>query len=676
MAATFTELLPTQASSLSGHRPEIDGLRALAVIPVILFHLGVRGVSGGFVGVDIFFVISGYLISSIIFDGLARGTFTITGFYERRVRRIFPALYAVIGFCILASIALLLPIQLQLFGGSAAAISLFSSNFLFLRQSGYFDAVSSQKPLLHTWSLAVEEQFYLFFPLLLLLLRRRRQRTVAAVLAVMGVLSLIFSIWFARAFPAAAFYLLAPRAWELLLGGVLAIGVKRKQPDGRISNVAAWAGALLILFSIFVYSRDTAFPGEAALAPCSGAGLIIFAGIGSRVNRGSPVVLRLLSLPAVVFVGLISYSLYLWHWPLMVFSTWYLDRNLNGFEQGLVFAATFGMAVLSYYFVEIPFRASSKRFSRRFMFRAAAAAICSVMLIGLALRQTKGLPQRMDAGTVKLAAGTWDWDHTQDRCFGMEVETLATSGPCVLGKAGAAPSFLVWGDSHAKMLFTVVGQQAALRGEAGMTAAEPDCPAMLGVWRNDRVNPRHCRAFNDVMESYAARHPEIKTVMLVSRWALYAEGTRVGSDAGTSVYLADVESREKSYAENFRVFQRGMERTVRRLQAVRKQVVIFADVPEVSSLPPESLAKARWFHRTSDIRPKVADYIAREKPVEDVFRGLEQRHQVGVIYPSDLLCGTRYCAVEADGRSLYLDADHLSQAGTSKIAPVLGKLFR
>ncbi|WP_103174942.1 acyltransferase family protein [Paracoccus sp. SY] len=331
------------------YRPEIDGLRSVAVLPVILFHAGVGIFSGGYVGVDVFFVISGYLITTIILGQIVEGRFSLLDFYNRRSRRILPALFLVIACTIPPAFLLMLPSQFQDFSQSVAAVSIFSSNILFWLESGYFSAAAELKPLLHTWSLAVEEQYYVLFPLLLLGLWRLGARTALLILGAIFAASLVASQVLATRAPGANFYLLPSRAWELLAGSLCAIWIIR---SGRSGNaLLSTLGLALILASIFVYDSDTPFPSIYALAPVGGTALIIlFADAGTPAGR-------LLSMRAPVFIGLISYSAYLWHQPLFALArlAHHDQEPPLALMMGLA-VASLGLAFLSWKYVEQPAR--------------------------------------------------------------------------------------------------------------------------------------------------------------------------------------------------------------------------------------------------------------------------------------------------------------------------------
>ena len=294
------------------YRSDIDGLRAVAVLPVVAFHYQFLSFfSGGFVGVDIFFVISGFLITKIIYDDFGHGKYSIIDFYNRRIRRIFPALYAMFFAILIFSYAVQFPSEVNSVGKSIISSVFFVSNVFFYNSAGYFDGGLSSNPVLHTWSLSVEEQFYIIFPVIMFLLRSTSASTRKKVLILLTLLSFIYSVIQTYIEPTAAFYLVQSRAWELMLGGLLAIGVFPKILNKYAIDVIAAAGFLAIACAVFMYSETTPFPGLAAALPCFGAAAIIYSG-----GCGRGLVYQCLSLPPLRFIGLISYSLYLWHWPL------------------------------------------------------------------------------------------------------------------------------------------------------------------------------------------------------------------------------------------------------------------------------------------------------------------------------------------------------------------------
>ncbi|PID45835.1 MAG: acyltransferase [Proteobacteria bacterium] len=359
------------------YRAEIDGLRALAVVPVVLYHAGISGFSGGFVGVDIFFVISGYLITSIILSEQANAQFTLAGFYERRARRILPALMLVTLLSSIAAWYLLLPNELVDYGQSVASVGVFASNILFWLQSDYFAAESEFIPLLHTWSLAVEEQFYLVFPLFMMATIAWLKRRRLLVLGIIGIISLLYCEWAWRNAAEANFFLIPSRAWELLAGVFCALYLQHHSLKQLvIRQVGGLLGLGLLLYSIFVFDKNIPFPSLYTLLPVLGTALIILC-VDSETMVG-----KLFSLPALVGIGLISYSAYLWHQPLFVFARMSSMDVLSVYLLLGLSALSFVLAFVSWRWVEQPFRNRSWLSQKQVLWMAGG---CSVVLVSLGM---------------------------------------------------------------------------------------------------------------------------------------------------------------------------------------------------------------------------------------------------------------------------------------------------
>jgi len=336
------------------YRPEIDGLRAIAVIPVILFHAGFDLFSGGFIGVDVFFVISGFLITSILISEIDEGNFSLARFYERRARRILPALFTMMAVCLPFAWLWLTPDDMKDFSESLIAVSFFSSNFLFWQESGYFDTATELKPLIHTWSLAVEEQYYVFFPLFLMFMWKRSRYRTKIILAIIGVVSLVLAQWGSRNSPIPTFFLLPTRGWELLMGSFVAFYLSAKESQ-KGNQYLSFLGLLMIGYSIFAYDKETPFPSVYALLPTVGAALIILfcsSGGGGGIHK-------ILSSRVCVGIGLISYSAYLWHQPLIAFSRIRFEAMDGDIIMLGIIPLSLFLAFLTWKYIETPFRSRS-----------------------------------------------------------------------------------------------------------------------------------------------------------------------------------------------------------------------------------------------------------------------------------------------------------------------------
>lgn len=678
MNASALEGVPgSRATALAGlarpafaYRADIDGLRALAVMPVLLYHAGFSAFGGGFVGVDVFFVISGYLITSIILEDLEAGRFSILSFYERRIRRIFPALFTVLLACTVVAGLILLPDDLKDFGQSVAAATLFGSNILFWEETGYFAGAADEKPLLHTWSLAVEEQFYVVFPLVLLMLARSGRRCVAATAAIL-LLSLGLAVWAVPNAPEAAFYLAPMRAWELMLGALLAMGVPPAPARPWVRDGLSLLGLGLIVWSVLSFSAETAFPGLGALPPCLGAALVIHAGAGGQSLAG-----RMLSWRPIVLTGLVSYSLYLWHWPLLVFAELLALRELGTAEAIGVLLLSGLLATLAWRYVEQPFRRRGF-LSRPRLFAGAGLAMASALAAGAFLHLTDGLPSRLPDEVARLAAGARDRNPNRRDCFEPSIEAVRSGDLCRIGAEGEMPpTFILWGDSHAEAISAAVGSVAARAGRVGVFAGGAGCPPLLGVQPkgNDAQSVRQCPAFNDAVLELV-RRSRIDTVILAAHWAWYATGERYGREAERSVWLVEQETDPAAPSSNEAAFRLGLERTAITLRAAGKRVVIVAPVPEVGTTVPGTLALAAWMGRDLDIRPARDAFEARNAVPLAAMADLAGRSLATVLYPHAALCDAAACAVESGGRALYSDDNHLSLHGAAAIESILAPAF-
>lgn len=654
------------------YRAEVDGIRALAVLPVVLYHAGVPPFSGGFVGVDVFFVISGFLITSMISAEIGERRFSIVNFYERRIRRIFPALFALMLGVMIASLILMLPDDLRRLSRSAGAAAFFVSNILFWKESGYFADPGDTKPLLHTWSLAVEEQFYIFFPLFLMFMHRFLPGRLRAGVLVLALLSFAACIWGTMRVPDASFYLIVTRAWELMVGAWLALGSGR-QPAPKTGEFCAVAGLGLMAWAIFGFGKETPFPGAYALAPCIGTALLIYGAQPPESRVGA-----LLRSRPFIFFGLISYSLYLWHWPLMVFSRYVAMRELNPAETVGVIAASVLLAWLSWKFIEAPFRKRDGMFRRPGLFAASAAVMAGFAAFAIGGTLSAGwpqrLPERMEPALAEAGSKLRNADRS--RCMldlepgqGEAEEAISLQSLCRLGDAAAAPSFLLWGDSHAESVRAAMELEAQRSGAAGVFVGATGCPPILGVERYDQGKGRGCERFNEQVMTLLRDNPSIRSVVLLGRWALLASGKRYGLESGTEVALAP-----DGISGNAAIFDHGMTRTVQQLVGLGRMVYLVSGVPEVGVYVPQALLKAQWYGRPTEISPTTEAYLARNAHILGLFNSLAGEG-VKILHPYKTLCSSERCAVEQGGVPLYADEHHLSVAGARAIHAVFEPVF-
>lgn len=649
------------------YRADVDGLRAIAVLSVLLFHGGSGLFSGGYVGVDIFFVISGYLITTIIVREIDAGNFSIARFYERRARRILPALASMVVATLVAGAFLLTPEALTELAKSTVYASLFSSNLLFYLTSGYFDTPANVRPLLHTWSLAVEEQYYIFFPLLLILIARFGARRYARWLVSLGLLSFGACAVITHFHPSAAFYLIPTRAWELFIGSVLSLNVFPAPRSRRVREIAAALGLALMAWAIFGYSSATAFPGVAAAMPTVGAALVIYAGCG-----GDSFVSRMLSVRPMVFIGLISYSLYLWHWPVIVYTRLYTIDSPSPVQIGAMLVFIFAVSILSWRYIETPLRKKRLLATPAPLFKASAATLLVLLCGGLALVLTHGLPDRYGTSFAAHFADDPEWTHW-GKCEAAFDTKAGVDSLCDLGVHGGTPSFVLWGDSHARALASGVALSATRQGLTGKLASEPACPPLAEIERKGRTS---CEAFNQAVLRMLGQAPHIKTVILVARWALSAQGTRYRNESGEPVHLVDLDAPRGAHSSNARLVELGLTRTIEKLRRLGKSVVVVRTIPEIGFDVPAAFFVAHATGRNANalIAPALAAYRKRTANVAALLKRIAASQPVTFVDPAHYLCSDA-CEVVRSGQLMYRDDDHLSTYGSKYLATAFSKVF-
>lgn len=637
------------------YRPDVDGLRAVAVLPVVLFHAGVPGFGGGFVGVDIFFVISGCLITGLIADEIRQGRFSVANFYERRIRRIVPALAVMLLVCSVVASAVLLPLDYAEFGRSVAAAALSFSNLFFWRQSGYFSDAAELKPLLHTWSLSVEEQFYIVLPLVLLAMawlfrgRGAQRWTVAGVLVLLAG-SFALSVLGLERHPDAVFYLMPTRAWELLLGALLGLGAV---PPARRAWVYEAAGALglgLIGWAVFVFDPMTAFPGPNALVPCLGAALVMYAGTGVGRGGGLPLASRLLARRGPVFVGLISYSLYLWHWPLLVFAHYTTFGPLGPAALAGVLAVTAVVSVLSWRFVERPCRTGPWLRGRR-AFAHGAAVLALLLAFGGWTIASNGWATRFDPQVSRVEALADSRNRDYVACKDRDPAHVLSGDLCTVGAADAAGEpWLIWGDSHVWAMLHLFDEAFRQAGARAIVASYDGCVPLFGLSRVHYQGP--CRAIADSVDRLIAREG-VRRVVMAAYWTGYYRDTLQVDDTVTG---------PGDGATTARVLNRGLVRTVDRLVARGIAVYVADPLPGARWNAPRALAAAAAWGRPIDPAYSLAEYQAMNR---DFFQTVDALGGAvrGRLSLWTLLCDGGRCRTEDDGGlPLYFDTNHPARA--------------
>ncbi len=638
-----------------GYRHDIDGLRALAVISVLIFHAFPGALQGGFVGVDIFFVISGYLISSIIFERVEEGRFSFIWFYARRARRIFPALGAVLAATMIAGWFLLTPAEIVSLGTHALASALFVENLLLWSEAGYFDAASHLKPLLHIWSLGIEEQFYLAFPITAWAIFRWRVPLIPA-LVVLFLLSLAASIITTERSETMAFYFPHTRMWELLAGSLLAALTLPRLP------ALSFVGLAAIIVSLAAFGAHTTFPSGWAAIPVAGAVLVIAGGPDSPVNR------MLLANPVVAYVGRISYPLYLWHWPLLSFLFIMEGEDISAEAKWGALLLAFALAAITYHAMERPLRLG------RALYRpalASTAALLVIVALGGVWQQSDGFPGRFPEIAAQAAPLT-DWPHEyQPPC----VHRYGFDTYCRQTVPDAEPQVLVLGDSHANTAYFGFAELAERAGLPTLNIGEGGCLMAFDTATFLPNEPDPCKEDINAMLQWAVNAESIDTIILAQRWAYYRSGTGVlPADYYEGRKIVWEKAPTLGQAETF---DRTITETLTRLVESGKHIIVVYDWPELGFDPRECL----------DIRPfrlwEQADepecglpssrVEQRQRGYRQTFAELEQHFggAVEFVDPLPLFCGPDLCAAMEGDEFLYRDDDHLTKRGSRRIAPLL-----
>jgi peptidoglycan/LPS O-acetylase OafA/YrhL len=657
---SHTACAPTKkliASPLQGrpnapaYRPDIDGLRAIAVSAVLLFHARF-GLTGGFVGVDIFFVISGFLITSLILkEAESREGFSILKFWERRIRRILPALITVIVTTVIAGWFILLPSHFQSLGSSVIAQAVFAVNFYFWRYSGYFAEAASRLPLLHTWSLAVEEQFYIFFPLLFLFQSKWKISSLRWVVGLSAIASLSLSIACTYLTPSAGFYLLPPRAWELLGGSLLALAPRKLNIPLWARELLGWSGLVAVGAAFWLYDDRTPFPGVAALLPCVGTMVLIWV---NGVALQPTTLVRLLSIRPLVFLGKISYSLYLWHWPILVYAWyWHEGPTLSLLLRVELLALSLVLAASSWKFVETPFRIRRFLPLRRdiFIFGASVPACCA--LVGAALILTHGMPSRFPESILQYDVSSGDkvWYPKPSVVLNSTLDAAQHGAFPSAGKTDGALQCLVWGDSHGMALFSVFDKLAVDSvcnvkfATHSATCPILDCtnPFVLGIELDTK-------SWNQSVLEYVRRE-RIPNVVLVARWPAYLKKVK-----------SDPEKRE--LAEKLKA-------TVIALREAGAKVWILKSVPEQPGDLRMSMMRFLLHRGSGVIGCSKANYI-KSSDLENEMLAPAASNGAVILDPFPIFFSNRETSlVESSGRLFYLDDNHVSPYGAMLLADLL-----
>jgi peptidoglycan/LPS O-acetylase OafA/YrhL len=629
-----------------------------------LFHGGVEFFSGGYVGVDVFFVISGYLITQIILAEIDGNKFTIMGFYERRARRILPALLIVIIACLPFAWAWMLPHQLKDFFQSILGVGLFSSNILFWREAGYFAAGVEAKPLLHTWSLAVEEQYYVLFPLLIWLAVKKAGRLGAVLsISVLAAISLVACGWGSVYAPDANYYLLHSRAWELFAGS-LAVFARPQQRPG-LNNLLSGLGVGLILYAVLTFDANTPFPSLYTVAPVLGTVFIILYG------QSGTIVAKILSMKGFVAIGLISYSAYLWHQPLFAFARVRRIAEVDPNVMHVLIVCVFVLAYLSWRFVEQPFRRRPIPLfpGRAYFLTLSAASLLVLIGAGAVGHLMHGFPARLPE-TVLTALRDDDADRAG--CYNaLTAEEIREGATCTFGDPRTLPSVAVIGDSHAAQLTDALGALLRENNMAGITINGGWCAPLVGFGTdNPNKNPA-CRGIISAGYEQIVGNDNIETVLVVGQWANYTLGKRY-SDSNPAVYGFE-DNGNTTLGGNPGQVALGLRATLSLLAGAGKRVVLLNSVPEYRFEVPDAVAKSLLYGvDLGHLALPMAAYEERNAEVLDILDTVTG--ELGVSYTDmrRLFCRAGKCfPYDETGFPLYKDNNHVNRTGADVIVDAI-----
>jgi len=637
------------------YRSEIDGLRAIAVLPVIFFHAGIGFLSGGYVGVDIFFVISGFLITTIILSEIEDGSFSLANFYERRARRILPALFFVMLVSLPFAWMWLLPSDMKDFSKSLIAVPTFSSNILFWSESGYWGVTNELKPMLHTWSLAVEEQYYIFFPIFLMIMWKIRKRWILSSVLILALISLTASHWGAYNKPTANFFMLPTRLWELAIGALIAFYLIRNnkafQPNKVVREALGSIGLLMITYAVLMFDEATPFPSLYTLVPTVGAALIIlFASSETLVGR-------FLSTKIFVGLGLISYSIYLWHQPLLAFSRHGSFYQPSTLVLSALAALSIPLAYLSWRYIEKPFRTKGV-FDRKTIFTLSVAGSLVFIAIGASGVITNGFEQRAIQSNLTMESINDRWRINA----GLDLkctESFTLSADC---NTSDKPEIMVWGDSYAMHL--VKGIMASKPDAKIIQMTKYFCGPFLNI--APIVKPdypiawaKECLSFNKQVHQWLEKNDSVKYAVLSSPFSQYLSND-------SEVLLRD----GKRTSANIKLINAEFEKTLEELVSMGVKPIVFSPPPANGVNLGRCLTRASWKGKELNAcnfkKDKMLDI---RLTVYNFLETIAEKYQV--VRLDDYMCEENECTTHIDSTYLFRDEGHLSHEGTA----LLGKNF-
>jgi len=655
------ENLDTPLSQSTTYRADIDGLRAVSILLILATHLGVDWARGGFIGVDVFFVISGFVICRGALSDLERGQFSLREFYWRRFRRIWPNLATVLAATVVVGMLMLSPRELESLSESALAALFFSANIYFNDHSGYFAPAAHDLPLLHTWSLGVEEQFYLLLPPLFVWGLRWNARAGPAVLIIsVTVMSLIYCVVATDLAPQHAFYLPMSRMWEIGVGGCAALLERVWTPKRLFSEVAGILGLALIAFGLLWIDGTTVFPGITALIPVAGSALIVLSGpsptfVGAAL-KSSP----------MVAVGRLSYALYLVHWPMIVYSRVVAGRELSAIEILILLVAILASAFLLMRYVETPLRSSANLGDRKAKVVLVGSGICIVLFAILIV--TGGLPGRLNDSARIAIANFERSEKTRRPCIAdgqWHNAGIARVSSCRWG-AEDQTDFILIGDSHASAMADELANELLHAGaKGGITVGKPGCAPLFDTYITGK-GFADCPNFNKLILAEIAR-TRPRFVFLIARWATLGSEVRAPGDGeAPRLIFTGPTQRQRT------TLQASLLATVRQIEATGARVVIVGPVPEIDFDVPNALVRNLWLGNAFPVTSRAKFDVRQRQSLAAIAATVTRTHAIA-IYPHELFCDTSACRISDGAKPLYIDDDHLSHVGALVVATHIAK---
>lgn len=652
------------------YRSDIDGLRAIAVLMVILFHMNADWIPGGFIGVDIFFVISGYIITSVIYPQIVNKEFSFNQFYIKRIKRILPLFYLVAMTSLIFAYWLYTPNDFMGFADSLRYASTFIANIYFERHSGYFAPTSETLPLLHTWSLSIEEQFYFVWPMVLLLSARYlsplffRAATLATLVGFIA-----YSEYMARSGGSSGYYLIQSRAFELLIGALLAIMVypNRQKNSWELPkgfyHFAGIVGMVSLVWLSFSLNESDVFPGINALFVTIASALVIFSG-----TLKTSIISRVLSQPPMALIGRLSYSLYLWHWPVLAFYRYYFI-SFTIVDAIICGAITVALSFFSWRWVENPLRHAqlSKRWV--YLFYLILPIVCSVVIAKRIVAQD-GYPARF-SNAVQAIFSQSAYTFEDDKSNRPQIADSYPFESSVIGDIEQPITAYVWGDSHAGHFRSFVDVLGKKEGFAALFGGLGGCPPVIGSDLIKHGKPeKECSQRNDeIAVKLAELKPDV--VFLAGRWAMYTETTRSVGEKGSRVYLGDKTDYSESISNSRRAFKEGLERTIQHLVETGVRPVLFEQVPDYEFNPSNCLVKkatSEWMKDVSCGLPLHA-MLDRQATANAIINEIANKYpQVEIIPIISLVCDGIRCESKLNNTPLYGDNNHLNYEGARALA--------